>query len=366
MGESLWLAVCPRRDSMAPLIAGMYVDADGLQAWAVALGARDSSVVEVWFYPLASEKVVTFAGPILGSLVKEHQERKMFARLKAKFEPAAVVGVPGPVAVGSAEVKPAVVVDPAVPPSITYPEIPKPDAPGVKFYEPPAVDRGYVVPFGETPHEVAGKINADPDAPFTAVVVDGVVRLHQVVRGVSSLVVTPEGLVGPEFDANGDRVLHNGMKLPDRAGCIDGADYLAQLLRWFRPRLSMSAALTAAREARPIETFTPTETAIRVFADRASALDDALAAVQGLVKEPAAPPVEEPSPDAVAFLATMARMRRAALSEASCLAAARELVMQLGGPKLGGYSTAHIAEAIAERAELLDAADPSASIVGGP
>lgn len=311
MGDSLWLAVCPRRDSMAPLVAGMYVDADGLQAWAVALGARDSSVAEVWFYPLASEKVVTFAGPILGSLVKEHQERETFARLKAKFEPGA------------------------------------------------AVDRGYVVPFGRTPEEVAGKINADPDAPFTAVVVDGVVRLHQVVRGASSLVVTPEGLVGPEFDANGDRVLHNGMKLPDRAGCIDGADYLAQLLRWFRPRLSMSAALTAAREARPIETFTPTETAIRVFADRASALDDALAAVQGLAKEPITP--EEPSPDGVAFLASMARGRRAALSEASCLAAARELYH-----KLGGYSTASAALAVADRAALLEAGIPSASIVGGP
>lgn len=213
MGDSLWLAVCPRRDSMAPLVAGMYVDADGLQAWAVALGARDSSVAEVWFYPLASEKVVTFAGPILGSLVKEHQERETFARLKAKFEPAAaVVGVPGPVAMISAEVKPMVLVDLAVSPSITYPEIPKSDAPGVKFYEPPAV-------------------------------------------------VTPE----------------------------------------------------------------------------------------------------EPSPDGVAFLASMARGRRAALSEASCLAAARELYH-----KLGGYSTASAALAVADRAALLEAGIPSASIVGGP
>ena len=187
MGESLWLAVCPRRDSMAPLIAGMYVDADGLQAWAVALGARDSSVVEVWFYPLASEKVVTFAGPILGSLVKEHQERKMFARLKAKFEPAAVVGVPGPVHVADISVA-----------------------------------------------------KAGPVPSYT---------------------------VGPG----------------------------------------------------------------------------------------------EPAPDGVAFLASMARGRRAALSEASCLAAARELYH-----KLGGYSTARAAEAVADRAALLEAGIPSASIVGGP
>ena len=178
---------------MAPLVAGMYVDADGLQAWAVALGARDSSVVEVWFYPLASEKVVTFKGPIFLALVKEHQERETFARLKAKFEPAAVVGVPGPAHVADISVA-----------------------------------------------------KAGPVPSYT---------------------------VGPE--------------------------------------------------------------------------------------DPAAP--EEPSPDGVAFLASMARRRRAALSEASCLAAARELYH-----KLGGYSTARAAEAVADRAALLDAGIPSASIVGGP
>lgn len=267
MAESLWLAVCPRRDSSAPLIVSRRVDDAELQAFAAELGAVDPDVVEVWMFPLAAEKSATFSGSIFLALVKEHQEREMYARLKAKLEPAAVVGVPGPVHFASAEVKPVVLVDPAVPPSITYPEIPKPDAPGVKFYEPPEADSGYVVPSGRTPEEVAGKVNADLGAPFTAVVVDGVVRLHQVVRGVSSLVVTPE--------------------------------------------------------------------------------------------EPATP--EEPSPDGVAFLASMARQLRPSLPEASCLAAARELYH-----KLGGYSTARAAEAIADRAALLDAGIPSASIVGKP
>lgn len=160
MGESLWLAVCSRRDSLAPLIVSRRVDDDGLQAFAADVGACDPDIVEVRVYPLASERTVTFAGPGLHRLAEEHKEREMYARLKAKFEPAAVVGVPGPV-------------------HVVWPD---------------PVSRGYVVPSGETPYDVAGKVNADLGAPFTAVVVDGVVRLHLKEWGALSPVATPEAV----------------------------------------------------------------------------------------------------------------------------------------------------------------------------
>lgn len=81
------------------------------------------------------------------------------------------------------------------------------------------------------------------------------------------------------------------MKLPDRAGGIDGADYLARLLRWFRPRLSAGSALTAALTTGldPSVDYSPTAAALRLLADRASEIDADIAAVRGLAKEPPAP-----------------------------------------------------------------------------
>lgn len=187
---------------MAPLIVSRRVDDDGLQAWAAELGASDSNIVEVWLYELVSEKVVTFKGYVFNALVQENIERTELARLKAKYEPAAaVVGGPGP----------------------------------VRVVWPDSASGGYVVPSGETPYEVAGKVNADPDAPFTAVVVDGAVRLHQVARGASSLVVSPEDAPGVKFYE------------PTPAGVAS----LASMARQVRPSLSGVSCLAVLRIEAP-------------------------------------------------------------------------------------------------------------------